>query len=351
MVIAKNVYSLSDQLILPAGFRLTERTIIKLAYYSIPFVYIEKDTEIETSARQADPLFFDQPHSVYVKESPEFQKFSAQFTEDIANLKKVLNDVVVKNAPLEVDILLQDTMALLDSARGSIHVFDMLHNLRHYDDLTYTHSLNVALICNVLAAWLHLNPEEISLATQCGLLHDIGKLKIPEEIIKKPDRLTEEEYRIIKTHPMEGYQILQNCNVNSHVRNAALMHHERCDRKGYPFGLPASKIDKYAKIVAIADVYDAMTSARIYRGSLCPFKVIEIFEREGLQKYDTKFILTFLENVVRTYLFHRVRLNDGREGDIIFINKQALSRPLLKSPNTYIDLSKEPASIFIEALL
>ena len=133
--------------------------------------------------------------------------------------------------------------------------------------------------------------------------------------------------------------------------NAALMHHERCDGKGYPLGLPAEKIDMYAKIVSIADVYDAMTAARVYRGPLCPFKVIEIFEHEGLQKYDTKFIMTFLENVVNTYISNTVRLSDGREGTVFFINKQKLSRPILKTQNGYIDLSKEPSNVSIETIL
>lgn len=349
MIIAKDVYSLDDQLIIPEGFRLTDRTITRLAYYSIPFVYI-KAVEAEEAPVSPAPAE-EHPHSEYVRNSPEFKKFSAEFKKDVSLFKNVLNDVVEKNAPLDVDSLLRETLSLLDSSRGNIHVFDMLHNLRHFDDLTYTHGLNVALICNVLATWLHLTPEQIELATQCGLLHDIGKLKIPESIIKKPDRLTEQEYDIIKKHPLEGYQILKNCNVNPHVVNAALMHHERCDGKGYPLGLPANKIDMYAKIVSIADVYDAMTSARIYRSPLCPFKVIEIFEHEGLQKYDTKFIMTFLENVVSTYLHNRVRLNDGREGTVIFINKQALSRPLLKCGDSYIDLSKEPSSVSIETIL
>ena len=351
MVIAKDVYSLDDQLVLPEGFLLTDHTITRLAYYTIPYVFIKDEQDLQKESPFPSSEESEHPHSIYVKNSLEFKKFSVEFKSDVAKFKSMVNDVVEKNAPLDVDILLRDTMSLLDTARGNIHIFDMLHNLRHYDDLTYTHALNVALICNVLATWLKLKPEEIELATQCGLLHDIGKLKIPEEIIKKPARLTEQEYSIIKKHPLEGYKILKNCGVNPHIMNAALMHHERCDGKGYPLGLAASKIDMYAKIVSIADVYDAMTSTRVYRGPLCPFKVIEVFENEGFQKYDTKFVITFLENVVSSYLSNRVRLSDGREGTVFFINKQALSRPLLKTEDGYIDLSKEPSSISIATIL
>lgn len=350
MVVAKDVYTMDDQLILPEGFSLTDRTITRLLYYSIPFVYIKEKVDVAPSP-SIETKVPETTHSTYIKNSPEFQKFSDEFKQDVSHFKTILNDVVEKNAPLDVDLLLRDTLSLLDTSRGNIHVFDMLHNLRQYDDLTYTHGLNVALICNVLASWLNFKPEEIELATLCGLLHDIGKLKIPEHIIKKPDRLTDQEYDIIKKHPIEGYKILKRCNVNHHIMNAALMHHERCDGKGYPIGLPAEKISKYAKIVSIADVYDAMTAARVYRGPLCPFKVIEIFEHEGFQKYDTKFIMTFLENVVSSYISNRVRLTDGREGTVFFINKQALSRPLLKTEDGYIDLMQEPSSVSIEAIL
>ena len=349
MVVARDVYSMDDHLILPEGFHLTDSTITRLAYYTIPFIFIENKDDLE-QPKSDSPLDIE-PYSLRIKNSPEFKKFSVDFRKDVFKLKNELNDVVEKNAPLHVDEMLNDALSLLDNTTSNFHVFDMLHNLRSFDDSTYTHALNVALICNVLATWLDFSQEDVHLATQCGLFHDIGKLKIPEEIIKKPDRLTDQEYNIIKQHPMEGFKILKRCQVDQNISYAALMHHERCDGKGYPLGYTSDKINKFAKIVAIADVYDAMTAARVYRGPLCPFKVIEVFEQEGLQKYDTKYILTFLENVVSTYLSHRVRLSDGREGIVFFINKQKLSRPIIKCEEEVIDLLNEPANVFIEAII
>lgn len=246
--------------------------------------------------------------------------------------------------------MLDDTLKLLQADGGNVNFFNMLHNMRAYDDLTYAHCLNVALICNVFAGWLHFSQEDTELATLCGLFHDIGKLCIPDSIIKKPDRLTNEEYDVIKTHTIEGYKILQNQPVNDHIKNAALMHHERCDGSGYPFGLTGNRIDKFAKIVSIADVYDAMTAARVYRGPLCPFTVIDIFEKEGLQKYESEYILCFLKNVVLTYIGQHVRLTNGQEGDVVFINPQQFSRPMIQCGNTFVDLSRQK-DIAIERLL
>ena len=128
------------------------------------------------------------------------------------------------------------------------------------------------------------------------------------------------------------------------------MHHERSDGSGYPLGPTSERIDDFAKIVSIADVYDAMTSARVYRGPLCPFKVISIFESEGLQKYDSKYILTFLEYIVNSYVNNRVLLSNGLEGDIVLINKLDLSHPMVHCGSHYIDLSHEHG-LYVEAIL
>lgn len=137
----------------------------------------------------------------------------------------------------------------------------------------------------MLGNWLGFSEDAQNTLTLCGLLHDIGKSRIPASIIGKPGRLTSEEFEQIKRHPLLGYELLKNQPLDPHIKNAALMHHERCDGSGYPFGLYASDIDDYASIIAVADVYDAMTADRCYRLGLCPFEVIAQFEQEGLQRY------------------------------------------------------------------
>ena len=120
------------------------------------------------------------------------------------------------------------------------------------------------------------------------------------------------------------------------------MHHEKCDGSGYPYGLKGPEIDKFAKIVTIADIFDAMTSERVYRKAMCPFSVIKSFEDEGIQKYEMKYILTFLENVSNSYLNHRVTLTNGMEGNVIFINQDDFSRPVIRTmDDQIIDLQKQ----------
>lgn len=344
MVVAENIMSFRNQLLYPAGYRLTDKAITKLTFYSVPFVCVEEESDHFSYSEM-------KTYSERVRSTPEFQHFAEEFEKDVYKFKNFLNDVVEKNAPLDIQDILQDTLALLHNSSNNIHILEMISNMRQYDDSTYAHSINVALISNLLATWLHMNEGEVFLATQCGLLHDIGKLKVPEDIIKKPGKLSEAEYNIVKTHPFSGYEILTKHSINPHIANSAMMHHERTDGSGYPLGLMDEKIDTYAKIIAIADVYDAMTSARVYRGAICPFKVIDILEKEGLAKYDTHFLLTFIENIINTYIKSYVRLSDGRTGEVILMNKQMLARPLIRSGSLYIDLSKEPDAVYIEEII
>ena len=349
MVLAENVYTYNnDQLILPKGAVLDDKSIAKLEFYSTVNVLVEDEIE-EVSQPSIDELQ-TLSYAQRLQQTSEFKQFKQDFEAAASGFERNINNIVRNDTPIDVDTLTAPVLDLINSTNGPSSVFDMMHSLRQYDDATYTHCINVALISNVAGQWLKMSEEDINVLTTAGLLHDIGKLVIPEQIITKPAKLTEYEYTIVQTHPQEGYKILKNSDLDPHVKNAALMHHERCDGSGYPLHLQGPQIDPFAKIVAIADVYDAMTSARVYRGPLCPFVAISLFESEGLQKYDTNAIMTFLSNIVNTYLLNRVRLNTGLEGDIVFINRNHLSRPTIRIGEKYVDLTQTP-DLYIEEII
>ncbi len=310
----------------------------------------EDETAAEADAEDIAAPIEEPPYSERLRQTEEFQKFEQDFREATTSFRESMSEIIENVENLDVDELISNTLTLLSDENKYVNVFDMLHSMRQTDNNTYIHCMNVGLMCNILARWMKMSEDDIKTATVCGLLHDIGKLKIPEKILKKPGRLTDWELSVVRTHPREGYNILMSAPVNDHIKNAALMHHERCDGSGYPLKLTSAQIDPFAKIVAIADVYDAMTSSRVYRSPQCPFEAIAAFEKEGLQKYDPAFILTFLKNIVNTYILHRVHLTNGEEGDIVYINPDKLSRPTVRVGSRYVDLSKE-AHIRIDALL
>ena len=129
-----------------------------------------------------------------------------------------------------------------------------------------------------------------------------------------------------------------------------MRHHERCDGSGYPGGFRGDQIEEFARIVAIADTYDAMTSERVYRAAICPFEVIHMFEREGLSKYDARFLIPFLEKAVQAYINTKVLLSNGMTGRVIMINRKDLARPVVKVKDEFIDLSYD-TSIKIKEVL
>ena len=248
-------------------------------------------------------------------------------------------------------MLLENVSEIFSSCQNPSGLFDMMLCIRSLDDVTYVHSMNVALICNLFAVWLKLPKEEADHLVLSGLLHDIGKMLIPKSLLTKPTKLTAEEYKTIKNHAQLGYSILKNQSVDSHIRLAALQHHERCDGTGYPLGLTSEQLDSYAKIVAIADVYDALTAARTYREPICPLEAIGLFQAEGLTKYDPKYLMIFLDGIMHAYLNYTVRLSNGETGRIVMMHRDSLSRPVIQiSENRFIDLSKESDVTVVEII-
>ena len=345
MILAKDIF-VSGQLISSKGLILSDISIEKFYQYKLVWI----DVEDEVSEAFTESVKKDLSYNERVRKSPEFKKFKQRFDDAADTLKDTLNDVVEKNIPLDVDALLSPVMDTMQSLETKISVFDMMQNMRNYDDATYVHSLNVALICNIFSRWLDFSNEDTRIATACGLLHDVGKITIDKSIIQKPGKLTSAEYDIIKNHTKSGYDILIKQDIDEHIKNVALMHHERYDGTGYPNGLRGNEIDKFARLVAIADVYDAMTASRVYRDAMCPFEVISMFEEEGYQKYDTEYLIKFLDNIENTYLLNRVRLNNGREGEIVFINRDRLSKPTVKCGMDFIDLCIQK-DLYIESII
>lgn len=344
MITASDCFSTTGKLILPKDTVITGSIINRLVENDVLFIdiYDEKTSD--------DDIISDDSNVSELENKPEYQKFVRRYENVIEDMSEHMNDIVRKNAPIDVDSMLNETLNILKATDSKLSVFTMMSTLKNYDDSTFNHSLNVALICNILGGWLGLPESDCELLTSCGLFHDIGKLLIPEHILKKPGKLTDEEYNIIKQHTRLGYDLLRKNNIDIHIQYSALMHHEKCDGSGYPLGLADNQIDWCAQIVTIADIYEAMTAKRVYRGPLSPFTVIDNFESNGLKKYNPKYLLTFLEHVVNSYMNCTVTLSNGEQGDVVYINKVNLSKPLIKTKDSFIDLSKK-SDIKIESIL
>lgn len=369
----KCLYS-DDKLVIPEGTVLTEDIIDSLKEYGVFAIRIKVDDdgnnaaaenekvtpagdealneqrqEIKNSAEQEHESFLKQ-----VKESKEFEVFHSAFVDSVDNLKNVFSKVVMHNEQIDGESILSDVENVVSKGRNSIHILDMLQCMRGYDDVTYVHSVNVALLSNMIGRIVYpdISDEELKVLTLAGLLHDIGKMMVPDNIIQKKGRLTLPEYNLVKTHVLFGNNILKGIdNLDPRIAEVAMRHHERCDGTGYPGGYKREQIEPFARIVAIADTYDAMTSDRAYRAAICPFDVIEMFEREGIVKYDVAFLLPFLEKAVQAYMNTDVRLSTNQIGKVIMINKNEFSKPVVQVGDEFYDLSKETNDIVIDKVL
>lgn len=348
MIVASSVYTFNNQLLIETGTRLSDKIITRLKFYSIDFVRVRVEDDAPDILAEV-PMKKDS-YLEKLKETDQFQQFQQSLITMTNNIKITMEQILESSKVPDVYALYDAVNEVISYSRNGLHIFDMLQCMRDYDDHTYVHSVNVAIISKVLGSWLKFTPKDLETLTICGLLHDIGKLTIPHEIISKPEKLTQDEYSTVQSHSIRGYNILRPLDINIHIKMAAMLHHERCDGSGYPMGLHSNQIDKFAKVIMIADVFDAMTSARVYRGPVCPFEVISTFEAEGLTKYDTKYIMTFLDHLTKLYLHSTVRLSDGKVGQIILMNRNSLSKPVIKIGKEIVDLSSQ-SDLFISAIL
>lgn len=320
---------------------LNNSSVIAVAIY-------EEDQSVPTTANLAKEVRLSRTEKL--RNSETFKQFENSFRETTENFSFQLNDIAHHNGEINLDTLFDSANELMADTTNTYQLMEILSNIRYFDDSTYAHSLNVAMLANIFGRWMHFSDDELKLLTVAGMLHDIGKIMISPEIIKKPGRLTKEEFDVIKQHPTKGYQLLTERNVDERIARAALLHHEKCDGSGYPLGVDASKISSLAKVITIIDVYEALTANRCYREGICPFEVIKMYEDEGYQKYESQYLVPFLRGISDTYLHNTVLLNDGRRGEIVMTNQMNPSRPGILIDNEYVDLAKHP-NLKIEAIV
>ena len=348
MMIARDVYNPNNyRIMLQQGSILTETSIAHLESHGIFKVFVE-DKKVETKIEGMDAP--EETYSEKLKNQPDFLAFKAAYEDCVEVFQERVESSLEDPKALRLDELKDSVIKIIEMCAVGNGVLSMMMNMREYDDCVFAHSVNVALLCSLMSKWLRYDRAKTETATMCGLLHDIGKLRMPHELLNQKTPLTSAELIRLKKHPIEGYELLKSIEVDAHVRNAALMHHERIDGSGYPLHLSGVQIDEFARMVAIADVFDAMTSARPNRKPISPFKAMERLEQDGYDKYDVEYLLMFLESTSESFLQNSCVLSDGRIGDIVFINRDRVSRPIVQTSEGYVNLAEQP-DLFVEKLI
>jgi len=278
--------------------------------------------------------------SKFESNSGKSENLKVTSKENVFVLKDLMNSVVVGEG-VEIEKIKGMSNTFYEKMKYNEPIIDQIRIFKSEDKDTYKHSLNVGFYSFLIAKWIGLNEYEIEKVVKAGLLHDIGKSKIPSEIINKKGKLNREEFEVIKTHSAKGYEMSADIpNIDEDVRRAILLHHERVDGSGYPYGLKGEEINLFAKILAIADVYDALTSERVYKNKSTPFEAIEEFHMMGLYSFDTCILEIFFNNIINYYVNAKVKTNIGEVAEIVFIPPNNITKPVIRLENAYIELSR-----------
>ena len=313
MVLAKEVFDDDGRVLLAANTILTKEYIIRLSIRGYQGVYIEDELSRGIQIDEVISIERRNEGAKAVKEG------------NIDSLKSIAKDIVSQ-------LLEKDKSISLD-----------IKDLRTYDNYTYKHSVNVAVISTIIGIYLSYDEESLYELCLAALMHDIGKTKIDPVIINKPGRLSMMEYRIVQEHARYSYDILdENYLISARTKQAVLHHHENEDGTGYPDRLVGDEIPPYAKIIHVADVYDALTSKRPYKKPYALSEAIEYLMGGSNVLFDRKAVEAFLEAVPVYAKGIDVLMTNG-ERAIVVSNTSNPLRPIVRLVDSGkdIDLSND----------
>ncbi|MBF8982815.1 HD-GYP domain-containing protein [Lutibacter sp. B2] len=324
-VLAQTIYNENGQVLLAKGVKFTENLkdrVKEHKFYSIYIIDEYSQGEIEDIIK------------------PQVRKKAIDAIHSTLNIASNLDDIntnsfqkknLEKKLGQQIDQVQAFSKLIVDDICNQQEVMINLVDIRNMDNYTFHHSVNSAVLGLVLGIGHGLNKEELYDLTMGIMLHDIGKMFVPMEILNKKGKLDEVEYKIMKDHTVRGFDFLKDhTDLNSKVRIIALQHHERVDGTGYPHGLKDEKINKLAKIGAIVDVYDAFVSDRSYRKALSPNEAVEYIMGSGGRFFDMDMVQTFVKKINPYPVGSAVKLSNNCIAIVEAINSLYILRPIVR---------------------
>ncbi len=247
---------------------------------------------------------------------------------------KAVSDVIhnVKNGhSIDTASTNEVSKTLVEDVLSAPDAIMNLMDIKSFDDYTFTHNINVSTISLFIGEALGLDKADLEDLGMGCMLHDVGKINIPLEILNKNGKLTDEEFAQMKSHPMKGYEILQRSKgISERAKRIALEHHEKFDGSGYPNRISKETISLFGRICAVADVYDALTTDRPYRVAMQPYDAMKILVAGMDKHFDPHILNTFIRKFSIYPAGSLVKMNNGSIALVLRNNPQAVIRPVIK---------------------
>jgi len=347
MLLARSVYMDNGTVLVGSGVELTQRMIDRLIGMNVTNVYIQ---DSRTSDILVEDIISDETRKRTM--GAIFDTFKA-VQNDPKKWRHAFTD------PRYGRQFRQAIHAVIDELKGNRSAMNLLGNACATDFYIFSHSFQVTLYSVALAMKAGYNEKELGEIGLGAMLHDIGKMALPVEILQKPGKLTDQEYEVVKSHAEIGFEMLRKQDeIPLLAAHCAFQHHERINGSGYPRGLKGDEIHPYARILAVCDVFDALTSNRVYRKPMLPHEALEVLYA-GSQELFVPSVVADLRDTVALYpVGLEVKLSTGESGVVADYNQGLPSRPVIRilqneagealgSPYE-IDLSKQMNIMIVE---
>lgn len=324
MELAHDLVSTDGTILVSGGTIVSGYTIEKLKNWQISVVNIISEVTV-------NPIL-----------SQQVEQFVNSYNKSVSVVQRAFTDMRTSQE-VPIDDFQNTADELSTSVMAAGNVVDKLYDLPPCDDATFQHSVNVGVIAALIATWLNYPPDIVNAVSMAGLLHDVGKSQIPQSILHRTDLLSPEDYAYYQLHVRYSFELIRKLDLASSIKAGVAQHHERNDRSGYPLSLPGEKIHPYAKIVAVADIYDeALTINRDPSVVYSPYSGLEKVN-DAKHKADAEICLLFHGRMLNFLSGNIVVLNDGREARVVYLNPVSPSRSIVQlTTGAVLDLADDP---------
>lgn len=340
---SSSVWEHLPSLYLKPGVIKSEEEVEGIRSQGFLHAFIQIKDYIESMEERLSKLLLDRQQEVPTKKRVPFEQemevAKLTYENSMLHARRIIGDAKM-GRQVDYESSVKTVDAIVDSAIRNPDTLLCLSKISDYDEYTYAHCINVAAICVVFGEFLGLEREDLLLLGLAGMMHDLGKTAVPERIINKRARLSPSEFEEIKRHPDYGCQMLKRAGeVPRAVYEAVRDHHEKYNGGGYPSALTRKDITPFARIISLADVYDALTSDRTYKDAIQPNKALAIMYGMRDHDFDPLEVQMFIKCLGIFPSGSLVKLNSGRFGVVFESNP---NQPLMPKIKVILDQDLRP---------